>query len=484
MATGKKRAGPHDTLVKAYELEWLHNERLFGPLIDYNVAYLLVAEEQRLIPRQAASMLISCLKELRREGFSALPYLSERDGLQPNIEAEVTRRIGPDQAGWLSVGRARQECEFVARQMVERDGLLGIVEKASNVLAATVTLAQKESRSLMPYYTWAQHAEPITFGYFMTANANAMAADCERLQLALTAADQARAGAGQVVPPPFDIDREKLARLLGFSGVLPNSLYAYSSLDIEIQVASALAIFCANLARLSETLFVWASQEFGFLQFGAEFTGTSYAMPQKKNPYALRLARPVAARATGVLNEAIQLHSGSLQIVGNGLIHIPNRVIALMDEVEVLCDVMAAALPTISLNRDRMQEALKVGWAQASQLVYYLAGIDGISFRQAHSICGRVVREAAGGAHSPALTPALVETAIAEVVGRRISVDANGLRDALDPEKGIQTRTNGGPAFASLEREIAALNRTMAAQKDRIRDKRTYLNEAAQALHG
>lgn len=481
---GNHRVGAHATLVKAYELEWLHNGRIFESLVDYNAAYLLVASGQRLIPEDAAAVLLGCLKELRSEGFSVLPYSSERDGLQPNIEAEVTKRIGPDRAGWLSVGRARQECELVARQIVERNALLDVIEKVSGLLAAMVALAEREKRSLMPFYTWAQHAEPITFGYFMIANANAVAADCQRLRLAMASLDRSRAGAGQIVPPPFDIDREKLARLLGFSDVIPNSLYAYSSLDIEIQIVSALSIFCTNLARLSETFFVWASHEFGFLQFGAEFTGTSYAMPQKKNPYALRLARPVASRATGVLNEAIQLHSGSLQIVGNGLIHIPNRVIALMDEVCVLCDVMAAALPTMSLAHDRMRETLKSGWAQASQFVYYLSGIDGISFRQAHSICGRVVRATVEGADSPALTQALVETAIEEVVGRKIIIEMDELRQALDPAEGIQTRTNGGPAAVSLEREGAILKQTLAVNREFIHVKRVHLADATKALYG
>lgn len=482
MKKGAERVGPHNTLITAYEREWLHNERIFIPLINYNIAYLLIAAEQKIVPREAAAALVSCLVKLLGEGFSSLPYSPERDGLQPNLEAEVTKRIGAEYAGWLSVGRARQECELVARQIVERNELLDILEKAACLLEALIGLASREIDALMPYYTWAQHAEPITFGYFMAANANAVAVDCVRLEQAFVSLDKARAGAGQVVPPPFDIDREKLAKLLGFSVILPNSLYAYSSLDIEIQLLSALAIFCSNLARLAETLFVWASPEFGFLQFGAEFTGASYAMPQKKNPYALRLARPVAARAAGILNEAIQLHTGSLQIVGNGLIHIPNRVIEVMVEVAVLCDVLSAALPTISLNPVRMREALKTGWAQAPQLVYFLMQIPNISFRQAHSICGRVVREAKEGIASPALTSGLIEISVAEATGQRIEIDMNELRATLESEAGIRSRTNGGPAPESVRKEIVCLSQILETRRDHVRNKRQQLAAAAMTI--
>lgn len=464
-------AKPHDALVAAYALEWTNNECIFDALIDYNIAYLALSAKQALLENEIAKDLIQCLLAIKNGGFSALPYATERDGLQPNLEAEVTRRIGPEIGGWLSLGRARQECELVARQIIERNKLANLLEKVAAPLRALIDLAQRDCQTYMPFYTWAQHAEPISFGYYALANAYAINADYSRLQSVFARLNHSRAGAGQVVPPPFEIDRIRLSNLLGFSGPITNSLYAYSSMDIEIELLSALSIFGVNLSRLSETLFVWASPEFGFLRFAPEFTGTSYAMPQKKNPYALRLIRPIAARAAGALNEALQMHGGTLQIVGNGLIHISNRAIAVLEEFLIVCELLGKALPTINLDQKRMQDALEKGWVQAPQLVYVLTQRYGISFRQAHAVCGRVVRAAPKGMGS--VTAEEIESAVVDITGKRIDVDMDDLRRALGPDACVSSRSNGGPAPDSVRKEAKALGE--------IIDNQTSFAEAAQA---
>ena len=476
-------APPHPAMVKAYGHEWLHNERIFVPLVDYNTAYILTARDQGHVPPDAARALVFNLRKLREEGIDALSYRLERDGLQPNLEAEVTRRIGPQFGGWLSIGRARQECELVARQIAERDDLLALMGKAADLLSTLIVLTRREADTVMPSYTWAQHAEPITFGYYADATAHAIAADCSRLEQAFSRLDMARAGAGQVVPPPFELDRERLARLLGFSGVLPNSMHAYSSLDIEIAVLSAIAIFCAQLARMAETLLVWASLEFGFLRFAPEFTGTSYAMPQKQNPYALRLVRPVASRATGAFNDALQLFSGSLQIVGNGVIHIPNRVISLLSEVADLCDLLSAALPTLAFDKERMRRGASTGWAEAPQLVYHLVRHHGISFRQAHEVCGLVVSQALKDGHDAGTLPAeIVEAAVHEVTSESIVVDLPGMRRALEPESIVASRVTGGPAPESVRKDADSLEAALGDLHRRIEAKRARLDGAAREL--
>jgi len=454
---------PHEALVAAYALEWTNNECIFEALIDYNIGYLALSAEQNLLPREIANDLIECLVSIQNGGFSALPYTTERDGLQPNLEAEVIRRIGPEVGGWLSIGRARQECELVARQIIERNKLATLLDKVSAPLGALTALAQRDCRTYMPFYTWAQHAEPISFGYYALANAYAINADWTRLQSVFARLNQSRAGAGQVVPPPFEIDRKRLADLFGFSGPISNSLYAYSSMDIEIELLSALSNLGVNLSRLAETLFVWASPEFGFLRFAPEFTGTSYAMPQKKNPYALRLIRPVAARAAGALNEALQMHGGTLQIIGNGLIHISNRAIAVLEEFVIVCELLGKALPTISLDQKRMWESLEKGWVQAPQLVYVLTKRYGISFRQAHAVCGGVVRAKPEGIGS--VTAEEIESVIFDITGKRIDVDIAELRRALEPEACVSTRLNGGPAPNSVQEDAEALKKLIDSQK-------------------
>ena len=471
-------------LIETHALEWRHNERILGPLIDYNMAYLLNAHEQGHVPENAAKSLIRMLLELRSEGLAGLVFEAEQDGLQPNVEAEVTRRIGADRGGWLSIGRARQECELVARQIAIRDDFLAVVGQAAELLDTLIALAQREAHTVMPYYTWAQHAEPITFGYFAAANAYALDADCLRLEQALGRVDQSRAGAGQVVPPPFAIDRRAIASLLGFSDVIPNSLYAYGSSDIEIEILAASALFSNHLARLSETLFVWASPEFGFLRFAPAFTGTSYAMPQKQNPYALRQVRPVAAQASAAWNEAVSLYSGSLQIVGNAVIHLPNRVLDLIANMRPVLSLLAAALPTLEFDKDRMREAAVRGWSGIPQLVFHLVQDHGVPFRLAHEVGGQVVRQAmADGLRPEDIRPEMVQAHVADVADLRVTIDPDALRRVLDVDSIVMSRTNGGPAPASVIEDAEMLRTRLEGLNERLGQKRNAVTDAANRLN-
>jgi len=462
--------------VRAFEQEWLHNEKILPRLIDYSIAHLVMLSERAVVAPAIAGRIVACLEAIGRDGFAGLPYRPELDGLQPNLEAEVTRRLGADVGGWLSTGRARQECELVARQICVRDDLLRAMSAAADVAEALVELAGRAGDAVMPYHTWAQHAEPITFGYFAAAEAFAIEADLQRLQGAFARIDMSRADIGQIVPPPLPIDRGRVAELLGFGGVMDNSLHAYGSLDAEIGVISALALHAARLARLAETLFVWASPEFGFLAFGPEFTGTSYAMPQKRNPYALRLARPVAARAIGAWNDAMQLFSGGLSLVGNGVVHVPNRALTLIGEVADLDRLMADALPTLTLDRARMSSAAEQSLAFAPQLVFLLVRSANVSFRQAHEVVARLLEQ------GETYEPERLERVFADVVGRPLAIDGDAVQTGLDVRAVIASRDVGGPAPAAVASQAEILRERLTGFRHWLDGRNDMVSRAAAEL--
>lgn len=454
---------PHPALVAAFEHEWGNSQRIFPALLEYNMAYIVAAEGSGSMPKPAADSLITTLRALDDEGFEAIDYRPERDGLQPNLEVEIQRRIGSDAGGWLSIGRARQECELVARQIVERDATLDVLSLSRALAGAMLDLARRDAYAVMPFHTWAQHAEPVTFGYYLTATTRTLLDDHVRMQQAFSQLNRSRAGIGQIVPPPLSVDRELLARLLGFESALPNSLHAYGSLDLELGLLSALTIFTANLARFADTLFVWASTDFGFLRFGDAFSGTSYAMPHKRNPYALRLVRPGASRVAGAFTEATQLFSGSLQIVGNGIIHIPNRTIGALDIVRDLCQVLVEALPTIEISRQRMRDSLRSSMCDAPQLLFHLMQHHGIPYRQSHEICGSIVSLALSrGCGLTELPSCVIGDIVSGIVGKTVELNQEVLRSTLDHDAIVASRVTGGPAPASVLREVDEMSETLA----------------------
>lgn len=445
-------------LVQTYAHEWLHNDAVFPALVRYNAAHVLMLTDQGVIPPAAARPLLRELEKMARAGCASICYELELDGLQPNLEAELVRRIGPAAAGWLNTGRARQECEFVARQIAVRDLLIALIGRSIEVRAALEALARRCARDVMPYYTWAQQAEPITFGYYLAAVAEALAEDGRRLQAAYNTINRSRASCGQVAPPPLPIDRNRIAHMLGFNGIMTNSLYAYSSLDAELEVLAALSLLTANLARFAENLYVWCSTEFGFMQFSEAFSGTSYAMPQKRNPYALRQVRPVAARTAAAWNEAMALFAGGLPMVGNGLIHVPNRLLECLPQVDDILTLLGRALPAVEVDTGRMRAACADHWVQATQLVFLLVRAHAIPYREAHPVVREVVEAATRCGLKPAEIDArMVEELVFKATAKRIRVGAKALAQALQPELAVETRTAGGPAMCSVRQQLELL---------------------------
>ena len=453
-----KPASVHPAMVDTYKREWLHPDAVFAPMLRYNMAHLIAAAEKGVVPQAAAASLVKEMAAMAVAGPDQIPQDMRLDGLQPNIEAELSRRLGAETGGWLNTGRARQECEFVARQIANRDQLCLLIGEVTGLCAALLDLAGQEREAVMPYATWAQHAEPITFGYYAASLAEGVLADFDRLRAAYEGLSRCRADIGQVVPPPLSIDRQRVADLLGFEAVMGNSLYAYASLDAEMQVLSTLTILMGGLARASENLFAWSSPEYGFLRFGAAFCGTSYLMPQKRNPYALRMVRPVAAQVVGAWNDSMQLFAGGLPLVGNGLIHISNRLVESQEAAAPVVRLLALALPTLELDRPRMRRLAQDHWAQAPQLVYLLVCEHKLSFRIAHHVVAKVVNHAMGAGISPSrLDAAIVETAVQEVTGKKIRIPQDSVSLALDASHVVASRGDSGPAPDAVSAQVRSM---------------------------
>lgn len=485
-----KPASVHPAMVDTYKREWLHPDAVYAPMLRYNMAHLIAAAEKGVVPQAAAAALVKEMAVLVAGGPDQIPQDMELDGLQPNIEAELSRRLGAEIGGWLNTGRARQECEFVARQIANRDRLGPLIGEVTGLCAVLLDLADQERETVMPYATWAQHAEPITFGYYAAALAEGVIADLVRLRAAYQGLSRCRADIGQVVPPPLSIDRQRVAGLLGFETIMGNSLYAYASLDSEMQVLSVLAILMGGLARASENLFVWSSPEYGFLRFGKAFSGTSYLMPQKRNPYALRMVRPVAAQMVGAWNDSIQLFTGGLPLVGNGLIHISNRLMESLDAAAQVVHLLALALPSLELDRPRMRRLAQNHWAQAPQLVYLLVCEHTLSFRIAHHAVAKVVNYAvAAGINPSALDASIVEGAVQEVTGRKIRIPQESVSQALDASHVVDSRGDSGPApeavaihVARMRNSLAELTDWLGSERGRIAAAGCRLKAAAEQL--
>ena len=308
------------------------------------------------------------------------------------VEKALVEELGP--LGWkLHTGRSRNE-------LIATDFRLFVVDAAAEVqrglealLNAFLTQAKANITLPMAGMTHMQHAQPILLSHFVLAHAEAFTRDVTRLQHASVSADACPMGSGALAGNSFGIDRNAIARELGFSRVTANSLDAVSDRDFALDYLFALTGIATHLSRLAEDFVLFASQEFSYVILPDEYSTGSSLMPQKKNPDAWELIRSKSGRITGALVSLLTTLKGLPTSYQRDLQEDKEALFAANDQVADMIAVAAGALAATKFNAERLRAAAANPALLATEAADYLVR-KGIPFRQAHDIVGKMLREA------------------------------------------------------------------------------------------
>lgn len=478
---GRLSAGPAPEIVNyVYRPMFDQSLKSFRGLIKYHLAYMLMLRERKIVKPKDAAKILAELLRLERLGLEKLAPSPSHEELHPNVEAWLVKQLGYDIGGQLNTGRARRECQMGGEQLVLRDKLLDVIDFTARYARVLVELSRRHVNDVMPYYTWYQQAEPITLGYFFSAYLEATLIDLERLWASYEEVGRARCGVGQVVPTSFPIDRKRLADLLGFDRQIENSLYGYSSFDVEAVLLNALTMLLTHACRMSDDLYVWTTQEFGLLEFGDAFSGTSFIMPQKKNPHALRFVRLMATRAQSQHALVTNLYMDTTPMIRGAISLSTSYCFDTIDEVSGCLKVLAAALPTLKFNAELGLSRATDNYTQAVQLVNTLVSKEGISFRTGHQVVGKLIRDALEqGLKSNELTLDMLQNVARQELGRELGLSQAAFRRALDPVAAVQSRSHGaGPAPKSTQKMVRKWERTLAGHEQRQQAEARRISEA------
>jgi argininosuccinate lyase len=311
-----------------------------------------------------------------------------------------------------------------------------------------VDRAESELDLLMPAYTHLQRAQPSRLSHHLLAWEEILYRDYGRLSDALARANESPLGAGAVAGTGFTLDREGVARELGFDRPMRNSIDATGSRDFLMEIAAALAILGVHLSRIGEEIVLWSSQEFGFMTLADGFATSSSMMPQKKNPDVAELVRGRAARLVGAVTSLFVLEKSLPFGYGRDLQEDKRPIFDAFECAGVSLDALSGALASATFHATVMRAALDRGHLCATDLADLLVQ-RGIPFREAHHVIGGLVREAEQrGVELSQLPQEVLEAAHA-------ALSSADVRAALDPEKAVERRMAGGPARESVRRAIA-----------------------------
>ncbi|MEM2099330.1 MAG: argininosuccinate lyase, partial [Candidatus Bathyarchaeia archaeon] len=271
--------------------------KLSKAVININKAHVIMLIEQKIITQQDGAKL---LKALTKHADVKLATTSE--DVHMAVEEAITKELGSEIGGNLHIAKSRNDQVATAIRMVLRSSLLSLMLSITQMQESLLATAEKHIKTLILEYTHLQPAQPVTFAHYLLSYFDMLTRDLQRLTEAYTRVNLSPMGAGALATTSFPISRERVAELLGFNGVVENSIDAVGSRDFILETIAALTLIAVNLSRLSEDLIIWSSPSFGVIELPDEFASTSSIMPQKKNPDVLEVIR---ARASNVIGDFV-----------------------------------------------------------------------------------------------------------------------------------------------------------------------------------
>jgi argininosuccinate lyase len=308
------------------------------------------------------------------------------------VEKALVEELGA--LGWkLHTGRSRNELVATDFRMFVKDATAQINAALADLIRAFVRLAKSNLHLPMAGMTHMQHAQPILLSHFLLAHAEAFLRDVSRLESAASSADVCPMGSGALAGCSFTIDREAIARELGYSRITANSLDAVGDRDFALDYLFALSGIATHLSRLSEDFVLFASQEFGYVLLPDEYSTGSSLMPQKKNPDAWELLRGKTGRITGALVGLLTTLKGLPSGYQRDLQEDKEPLFAAHDQIAAMLAVATGALAATRFNEEKLKSAAANDALLATEAADYLVR-KGVPFRQAHDIVGKLLREA------------------------------------------------------------------------------------------
>ena len=384
---------PMSDLLKRYNASVNFDKRMWRQDIRGSLAHAKMLVKQNIISAEDGEKIQNGMQQIIKEIESGeFQWSLDLEDVHFNIESRLIALVG-DAGKRLHTARSRNDQVATDIRLFLRDNVDLILQKLTDFRKVLVNLAEREAATAMPGLTHLQIAQPITFGHHMMAYFEMFSRDFARLQDCRKRLNFLPLGAAALAGTGYNIDREFVAKELGFDGVCKNSLDSVSDRDFAIEFSAAAAMIMMHISRLSEELVLWMNQRFGYIKLSDGFCTGSSIMPQKKNPDVPELARGKTGRVYGNLTALLTLMKS--QPLAYNKDNQEDKE-PLFDSIDTLIDTLSIfteMLQTLKTNPKPMAEALRQGFATATDLADYLVR-KGVAFRDAHAIVGAAVKSA------------------------------------------------------------------------------------------
>ncbi|KAI6005586.1 putative argininosuccinate lyase [Pisolithus albus] len=447
---GGRFTGKTDPLMHEFNQSLKYDQRMHTADIRGSIAYAKALTRVGILTKDEESKMIRGLEAVEREWVTG-QFEAELDDedIHTANERRLSQLIGSEIGGKLHTGRSRND--QVATDM--RLWLLDEVEDIQSSLKALIRViierADKERDILLPGYTHLQRGQPIRWSHFLLSHALSFRYDLERLQQLIPRISVLPLGSGALAGNPFAVDREFLAKELGFQSLAENSMWGVGDRDFIAEFLMWASLTMTHMSRISEDLIVYSTAEFGFVTLSDAYSTGSSIMPQKKNPDSLELLRGKSGRIFGHMAGFMMTLKGLPSTYNKDLQEDKEPLFDAVDNISASLKIAEGVIATMEVHGDKMRQALTMD-VLATDLADYLVR-KGVPFRETHHVSGRAV--------------ALAEARACQL--NDLGVDdykklhpkfEDDVVQVFDFEASVERRMAiGGPSRKTLDRQISVL---------------------------
>jgi argininosuccinate lyase len=351
-------------------------------------AHTMMLFQNKIITKNDAKKILSSLEGMKNETFDTS---SGAEDIHELIESLVIKKAGMASGGKMHTARSRNDQVVLDIRMKIRDDINIICNCLLDTIESLVSVSKNHQKTIMPFYTHLQQAQAGLFSHYLLAQADILSRDFQRLFETFKRINQSPLGAGPIGGTSITIDRHSTANMLGFDGVVENSIDATSTRDFVAEYVAMVSILMTNLSRISEDFIIWSTSEFSFIELSDEFTSPSSVMPQKKNPDILELTRGKTAEIIGNLTAILTTIKGLASGYGRDLQQIKSSIWSTSKiSISALLIIKSIVL-TMKVNTKQMKKVTESSNLIALDIAEKLVQ-EGIPFRVTHKISGVLVQ--------------------------------------------------------------------------------------------
>ena len=384
------RKGP-SKLLETINVSINVDQRLYNEDIEASIAHTKMLAKQNIITNKDKTLIISGLNRILKEiKKGKINFKKELEDIHMNIENLLQKKIGPT-AGKLHTARSRNDQVITDLKLWIKKNSIDLDRESKNFQKSLISIAKKNTHTIMPGYTHLQIAQPISLAFHLIAYVEMIGRDRSRLADCINRLNQNPLGSGAIAGTSFNIDRKMTTKLLNFKEPTINSLDTVSDRDFVVEFIFVLSLFAVHLSRIAEEIILWSSQQYNFISLSDDIATGSSIMPQKKNPDGAELVRSKAAIVISNLNNLLIILKGLPLGYNKDLQEDKKLIFDSFDTVKLCIQVIKEIIEKVKFNKKEMKKAVDDSNSTATDLANWLVINLNYTFREAYKLTGKIV---------------------------------------------------------------------------------------------